>query len=180
MPGVELKTSVSDGHVVVALHGELDVTGAADVEAAATALVMPGRFLIIDISALDFIDCGALRALLRVQELAWSAGGDVALAAPHPNARRLLALTGMNEVFWVFCSARSAVAGMSGRGARYADRRLAVSTARPGRAASSLTGTGLSRPLLPWRVPGTAGSSGDGSPGRGAVGAGGGACRGAG
>ena len=70
MPGIELKTSVRDGHVVVALRGELDVSGAADVEAAITAQVVPGQSLIIDMSALDFMDCAALGALLRVRELA--------------------------------------------------------------------------------------------------------------
>jgi siroheme synthase len=36
MPGVELTASVRDGHVVVVLCGDLDVTGAADAEAAIT------------------------------------------------------------------------------------------------------------------------------------------------
>ena len=43
MAGVELRTSARDGHVVVALCGELDVTGAADAEAAITALATRGR-----------------------------------------------------------------------------------------------------------------------------------------
>ena len=64
MPGVELKASVRDGFVVVVLRGDLDVTGAADAEAAIAALVVPGQTLIIDISALDFMDCASLRALL--------------------------------------------------------------------------------------------------------------------
>ena len=38
MPGMELSTSASDGHVVVVLRRELDVT----VEAAITALMLPG------------------------------------------------------------------------------------------------------------------------------------------
>jgi anti-anti-sigma regulatory factor len=54
MPGAELSTSACDGHVVVALRGDLDVIGAADAEAAITALVVPGRCLIIDMAALDF------------------------------------------------------------------------------------------------------------------------------
>jgi hypothetical protein len=37
MPGVGLKTSARDGHVVVARRGELDVNGAADAEAAIAA-----------------------------------------------------------------------------------------------------------------------------------------------
>lgn len=52
MPGVELSTGAWDGHVVVALRGELDVTGAAGVETAITALVARVRNLVIDMSAL--------------------------------------------------------------------------------------------------------------------------------
>ena len=37
MPGAELKASVRDGHGVVALRGDLDVTGAADAEAVSLA-----------------------------------------------------------------------------------------------------------------------------------------------
>lgn len=60
MPGVELSTSACDGHFVVALPGDLDIIGAADAGAAATALVIPDRCLTIDMSALDFLDCGSL------------------------------------------------------------------------------------------------------------------------
>jgi anti-sigma B factor antagonist len=142
MPGMELSTSARDGRVVVALCGDLDVTGAADAEAAITALVARGRYLVIDMSALDFLDCGSLGALLRVQGLARRGGGDVVLAAPQPQVRRLLALTGNGEVFWVQASVEAAVAGIARRRRRYSWRRLAVRTARPGRAALSRTGTG--------------------------------------
>jgi anti-anti-sigma regulatory factor len=74
MPGVELSTRACEGHVVVAPRGDLDIIGAADAGAAITALVVPDRCLIIDMPALDFIDCGSLDALLRVQWLAWSSG----------------------------------------------------------------------------------------------------------
>ena len=109
MPGVQLSTRACEGHVVVALRGDLDIIGAADAGAAITALVVPDRCLIIDMSALDFIDCGSLDALLRVQWLAWSTGGDQVLPA---------------------------AAGRPGRGARYGGRPLAVSTACSGRAAA--------------------------------------------
>ena len=117
MPGVELNASVRDGFVVVVLRGDLDVTGAADAEAAIAALVAPGQTLIIDISALDFMDYASLRALLRVQTLA-RRGGDVVLAAPQPHLLRLLALTGRDEVFCVPASveAPSRVAPAAGRG----------------------------------------------------------------
>ena len=141
MPGVELGTSACDVHVVVALHGDLDMTGAADAGAAITALVVPDRCLIIDMSALDFIDRGSLDALLRVQWLAWSTGGDVALAAPQRHVLRLLALTGRDHAFVIHASVQGAVAAPPCRGAQYGGRRLAVSTAPSGRAAPSRTGT---------------------------------------
>ena len=139
MPGAELTASVRDGHVVAALRGELDMTDAADAEAAITALLARGQYLVIDMSALDFIDCGSLGALLRVEWLAWSTGGGVVLAAPQRHVLRLLALTGGDHAFLIHASVQSAVAGQPGRGARYGERPLAVSTAWSGRAAPART-----------------------------------------
>jgi anti-sigma B factor antagonist len=142
MPGVELEASVRDGHIVVALRGDLDVAGAADAEAAITALMAQGQSLIIDMSALDFMDCASLGALLRVQTLARRGDGDVVLAAPQRQVLRLLALTGMDDTFWVHASVAAAAAGVASRRRSYPWQRLAVRTARPWRAAPSRTGTG--------------------------------------
>jgi len=158
MPGVELKTSVCDGRVVVALRGDLDVTGAADAEAAIMVLVARGQGLIIDMSALDFIDCAALGALLRVRGIVRRGGGDVVLVSPQPYARRLLTLTGQDEMFFVQASVTAAVADIARRRARYGWRRLAVRAARPGRGAPLRTDTGLpAGRQRPWRVPCAAG-----------------------
>lgn len=46
MPGVGLRTSISDGHVGAPLSGKLDITDAADAEAAITALTARGQNLI--------------------------------------------------------------------------------------------------------------------------------------
>ncbi len=142
MQDVELEADVRDGHSVVVLRGDLDVTGAADAGVAIAALVTRGRTLVIDMSALDFMDCAALGVLLKVQTLARRGGGDVVLAAPQPYVRRLLALTGRDELFCVQASVAAAVAGIPSRRTRYLGRRLAVRTARPARAAPSRTGTG--------------------------------------
>jgi anti-sigma B factor antagonist len=136
MPTVELKTSVGEGHVaVVALRGELDVTGAADAEAAITALMARGQCLVIDMSALDFIDCASLGALLRARRVARRGRGDVVLAAPQPQVRRLLALSRQDEVFSVQASVQAAVASVARQRTRYRWPRLAMSAARPERTA---------------------------------------------
>lgn len=141
MPGVELTSRVCDGQVVVALHGELDITGTAGAEAVITVLVARGQCLVIDMSSLDFMDCCSLGALKRVRARVRHGGGDLVLAAPQPLVRRLLALTGADDVFWVEASVDAAVAGIARRRERYSWRRLAVRTARPGMAAPSPTGT---------------------------------------
>jgi anti-sigma B factor antagonist len=142
MPGIELETSARDGHVVVALRGELDLSGAAGVEAAITAVVVPGQSLIIDMAALDFMDCASLRALLRVQGLARSGGGDVVLAAPQRNARRFLMLAGQDHAFGVHPDVEAAVVSIGSRRRLYPVPGPAVSTGPPGRAAPLGTGTG--------------------------------------
>lgn len=101
MPGAELNTSAGDGPVVVAARGDLDMTGAAEAGAAITALVVPGRCLIIEMPAVDFIDGGSLAALLRVQRLARSTGADVMLAAPQRHVPHLLALAGRDHAFLI-------------------------------------------------------------------------------
>ena len=142
MPGVGLETSARDGHVVVALRGELDFSGAAGVEAAIAAVMVPGQSLIIDLSALDFMDCAALRALLRVQALAESGGGRVVLAAPPWRVRRLLVLSGQEHAFWVHPSVEAAVASVGSRPRLYCVPGPTVSTGPPGRAAPLGSGTG--------------------------------------
>ena len=142
MPGVGLETSARDGHVVVALRGELDFSGAADVETAITAVVVPGQSLIIDMSAVDFVDCACLRALLRVRGLARSGGGDVVLAAPRLNVRRLLALVGQEHAFRIHPSVEAAVVSIGSRPKLYCVPGPAVSTGPPGRAAPLGSGTG--------------------------------------
>jgi len=95
---VELRTRVCDGHVVVALIGALDTTDAVTAAAAVIALAPRGQELIIDLAALEFIDCHAVSALLGVRQWARQGGGDVLLAAPHGHVLRVLSLIGVPGV----------------------------------------------------------------------------------
>ena len=110
MNGVELRTRVCGSHIVVALSAELDIC-----EAAATIAAIAGRkpgreqCVIVDLQALEFIDCTALRALARAQQQARQAGGQVLLAAPAGTLAHLLDLTGLGEVLGVHASVASAV-----------------------------------------------------------------------
>ena len=60
---VDLGRCDDGGYAVVALHGELDVTGAASVIAALTAAAAGNPRIIVDLAALEYIDCYSLGAL---------------------------------------------------------------------------------------------------------------------
>ena len=55
------------GHFVVALYGELDIVDAASVMAVLTAAAAGNPRIIIDLAALEYIDCSSLAALGRVR-----------------------------------------------------------------------------------------------------------------
>jgi len=70
-PAARLLLQVAGGaaqaEVVVALHGELDVVDAASVMAVLAAAAARNPRIIVDLAALEFIDCRALGALGRVR-----------------------------------------------------------------------------------------------------------------
>ena len=111
---LELSVCVHDAYAVAAVRGERDITSSVGVMSAIAALTSRHQVVIVELSAVEFMDCGALGALLRVQRLARRGGGDVLLAAPAAIVLRLLSLTGMDEVLGVHASADAAVAGIAG------------------------------------------------------------------
>ena len=110
MKCVRLSIRFCAGFVVAALRGELDIVDADNVAAKLTSLAERGGCLIVDMSALCFIDCAALGALVRVERQARRSGVAVVLAAPHDSVARTLALTGIGEAFRVYGSVQDAVA----------------------------------------------------------------------
>jgi anti-anti-sigma factor len=127
---VEAGSRVCGGQVVLALREEPDIVQAAGVAATVTAAAQAVPWLIIDLAALEFIDCGAVGALPGVRKLARQTGGDVLLATPQQPMQRLLTLTGQASTQRIHASAVG-----SGRGPpRYAAQQPA---ARPGRPESA-------------------------------------------
>ena len=98
------------GYLVITLRGEVDVADAARLAAALAVVVAGNPRVIADLAALEFIDCCALGVLVRVRVQARQAGGDLLLAAPRRQVRRILALTGLAGVFTVRASAEEAAA----------------------------------------------------------------------
>lgn len=110
MFSVELSTRAWDGHVVVALGGELDLVDAADVAAALVTVTALEPEIIMDLAALEFIDSSGVAALVRGRTYARHAGGDLLLAAPRQPVLRVLAITRLADNFSVHASVEEAAA----------------------------------------------------------------------
>jgi anti-anti-sigma factor len=63
MASVGLSTREYGGYVVIALQGELDIVDTASVMAVLTAAAAGNPRIIIDLAALEYIDCCALGVL---------------------------------------------------------------------------------------------------------------------
>jgi anti-anti-sigma factor len=114
MFSVDLSTRECDGHVVVALRGELDLEDAAGVAAALLAVAAREPNIVVDLAGLEFIDASGVAALARGRAYARHAGGDMLLAAPRQPVLRVLAVTRLVDDFSVHASVAEA-AGSAGR-----------------------------------------------------------------
>jgi anti-sigma B factor antagonist len=119
MFSVDLSTREGDGHVVVALRGELDIADAVSVAAALAAVAARERDIVIDLAGLEFIDSSGVAALVRGRRQARDAGGELLLAAPQQQVLRILTLTRLIDVFPVHATVAEA-AGRPGRSPRVA------------------------------------------------------------
>jgi anti-sigma B factor antagonist len=110
----ELSVSVEDREagspIVVRLAGEADVStrALADVLAAETA--KQPRLLLIDVSALTFIDSAALHEFVRAHRKLRAGGGRLALVGPAGAVARVIQLSALDQVFPVYASVEEAVA----------------------------------------------------------------------
>src|SRR5512146_1574660 len=110
MFSMDLDSSESGGHVVVALRGELDLLDAGATAAALEAVAAREPRIIVDLAGLQFIDASGIAALSRGRRHARNAGGDLLLAAPQRRVRRVLAILRELDGFAVHASVADAAA----------------------------------------------------------------------
>jgi anti-sigma B factor antagonist len=112
MFSTDLSMCACDGHVVVTLRGELDLIDAAYVAVALAALADSEPAIVADLTGLEFIDCSGVQALSHGGRQARKSGGDLMLAAPRPQVRRLLAITARVHDFSVHATVQEAVSAI--------------------------------------------------------------------
>ena len=103
------------GYVVAALSGDLGTASAPALREQLLSMLRAASHLIIDLSAVDHADASGLAALVGSGRRARLLGGSLRLAAPSPEAARVLSATGMNQRLDVFPTVRAAITGRPGQ-----------------------------------------------------------------
>ncbi len=109
MFNVDLSIRDAGGQAVVALRGELDLASTPDVASHLIAAVAAcGPTVIVDLGGLESVSYSGLAVLVRMLKWTRGSGGDLTLAAPQQQVRRLLEVTGLIDVFPVYDSVEEA------------------------------------------------------------------------
>ena len=98
-PVLQAVPSQADGEVVLTLAGDIDVTTADVVRAAARRCLRerPAR-LSLDLRAVTFCDAAGARALRRARQEAAAARAEFRIIAPSPIVVRVLTLAGADDL----------------------------------------------------------------------------------
>lgn len=97
-----LRIGRSDAAVAtITVAGRLDAAEAAPMRASIGEHLANGtNRIVVDLSAVDFVDSAGLAALVIGMKRARLEGGDLRLVTPrHPDAKRVFALTKFDDVF---------------------------------------------------------------------------------
>jgi anti-sigma B factor antagonist len=100
MPGtLAITSAVEDGEASISLTGELDLSGARQLEARLDEVEReaPAR-LVIDLGGLAFIDSTGLRLLLQADARARERGCELLLRRGQPSVQRVFEVTGALDV----------------------------------------------------------------------------------
>jgi anti-anti-sigma factor len=111
MLSVDVSVRHAGGQAVVTLRGELDLASTPALAGHLTAAVAAGGpSVIVDLAGLEYVGYSGLGVLVRVGKWLRESGGDLALAAPQPQVRKILLVTGLIDVFAVYPSVEAAAA----------------------------------------------------------------------
>lgn len=105
-----LATRTEDGCTVAVLSGALDITGAPILREQFLRLLRPAASrLVLDLSLVSNIDAGGLAVLVGTGRRARLLGGSLRLAAVGPAVGTALRAAGLDRLFEIFPTVRSAV-----------------------------------------------------------------------
>ena len=122
MDGLRLSSQHRDGAMIVAVGGELDVVTSRQFDEYLTEVCGEHTRVILDLSAVDFMDTGSLAVIVGHWKQLTAAGGTLMLAGARYRYTKTLWITGLADRLPLYDSVEAALAagGAENRGARTA------------------------------------------------------------
>jgi anti-sigma B factor antagonist len=115
--GIRISSERRDGFAVVAVSGELDIVTSRGFDDYLAEVRRDADHVIIDLSAVDFMDTGSLAVIVGHWKQITAAGGTLALAGARYRYTKTLWITGLADRLPLYESVDAAVAaGRAGTG----------------------------------------------------------------
>jgi anti-sigma B factor antagonist/stage II sporulation protein AA (anti-sigma F factor antagonist) len=83
---------------VIALRGEIDMSGLDDLQSAVEPHLAPGQTVVLDLSGVTFADSTLLKVLTQARGKANQTGGALLVRNPSDQVRQLLALGDLDDL----------------------------------------------------------------------------------
>jgi anti-sigma B factor antagonist len=112
--GIRISSERRDGFAVVAVSGELDIVTSRRFDECLAEVRRDDRHIIIDLSAVDFMDTGSLAVIVGHWKQVMAAGGTLALAGARYRYTKTLWITGLADRLPMYDSVDAAVAAGAG------------------------------------------------------------------
>ena len=117
MDGIRISSERRDGFAVVAVSGELDIVTSRRFDECLAEVRRDATHIIVDLSAVDFMDTGSLAVIVGHWKQVTAAGGSLALAGARYRYTKTLWITGLADRLPMYDSVDAAVAaGAAGTG----------------------------------------------------------------
>ena len=117
MDGIRISSERRDGFAIVAVSGELDIVTSRRFDECLAAVRRDDMHIIIDLSAVDFMDTGSLAVIVGHWKQVTAAGGTLALAGARYRYTKTLWITGLADRLPMYDGVDAAVAaGAAGTG----------------------------------------------------------------
>jgi anti-sigma B factor antagonist len=97
--GVEM--SRGDGEIIMLVQGEIDVASAPVLWERLVEALPDTKRLVLDLRETAFIDSTGLSIFVRALRRLRGDGGELILRSPGPSVRKILDITGLDQVFTI-------------------------------------------------------------------------------